>query len=32
MGLDGLDGHIPETYRRLVIQRIYETLEPLDHP
>lgn len=29
-GLDALDGHVPETYRRLIVERIYETLQTLD--
>jgi hypothetical protein len=29
-GLDALDGHVPETCRRLIVERVYETLKPLD--
>jgi hypothetical protein len=29
-GLNALDGQLPETHRRLIIKRVYETLAPLD--
>jgi hypothetical protein len=29
-GIDALDGQLPEPYRLQIVERIYETLEPLD--